>query len=182
MQSDQQDVSSTGRLVPPPRKLSVFMAQEFLYEYAQGRLSGERKRSVETALNENEVLRKDLETIQLAQNYLEKLSKTTVTPAHMGELKNVRPTVANVIEQLRWKKWPQWLRWTTEALTMSVAVAIIAIALPWDQLKIQFFSADTKSAISQSDPEIIDSSHERFLQITNDKLNQANEQKTQTKN
>ncbi len=119
---------------PKPRKLSRFMCQELLFEFATNRLDKARADAVAEFLKTDKGLQLELESIKESIQYCQKLSHTQVSPEFLKSLVEAQPKWKILAEKLAWKNWPEFLRWTTEAMAISVLVAVLAVNIPWSQL------------------------------------------------
>ncbi|MCB0351402.1 MAG: hypothetical protein KDD38_09480 [Bdellovibrionales bacterium] len=134
------------RLVRNERKLSLFMSQELLFEYEQGRLDADRKKAIEKELQANSDLKLELKAMRAAKDYTNHLSRTKISEAHIEELKKYRPLPELLLARIKWRNWPDLLRWSFEAFVVSVIVAVVATVLPWG--KFQFKSSDSKTEVT----------------------------------
>ncbi len=110
------------------------MAQEMLTDYAYGRLDQDRKMALDDFMQTNPEIRHELKLILEADKYCAHLAKTEISKKFLNELQQVRSFGETTFVRLRWKNWPEMAKWTVEALLISVAVAIAAIMVPWDQI------------------------------------------------
>lgn len=128
--------SEHERLPRRPRIISRFICQELLFDYYCDRLDEERKSAVQTYIKSHPEIQDEIEQIKTATDYCQKLSLTRVTPNYLSQLKEAKTLPQKVRQNLNWRKWPESLRWTFEALTVSVLIAVIAIATPWQKLEV----------------------------------------------
>jgi hypothetical protein len=133
------------RLDRNERKISFFMAKELLYDFIEGRLDADRARAVEKYLEANPAVKNDIEIMRQAEAYVKKLSQTKISEVHLDELNSIRPYSEVVLRKMQWQNWPDLLRWATEAMAISIVVAIIALFVPWRDLNIRF--PDRKSDV-----------------------------------
>lgn len=126
------------RLPRSPRKLSHFIAQELLYDYMHGYLDEDRKKALESYLREHPELQYEYRSMVEAERYAKHLAETRLSSLHIEELNQIRPATELVISKLRWKNWPDLMKWASEALVVSVVVAVTAMMVPWEKIDIKF--------------------------------------------
>lgn len=126
------------------RKLTPFLCQEMLFEYALDRLDNNRKQAVEDFLKSDQECREILAGIQSAISYSAGLRKTQVRADLLTHLRDAENAVSLGRKYASWKEWPDTLRWSIAALLISVVVAGFVAIVPWHQLP----SLTTKSPSS----------------------------------
>lgn len=132
------DESNLERMPRPARKLSNFIAQELLYDYMRGALSADRQTAMKESLQSSPDLQYELRSMSDAEKYAQELSKTKISPIYLEELSQIRPGTEVFLDKLRWKNWPDFMRWATEALLISIVVAVAAMFVPWASFNFEF--------------------------------------------
>jgi hypothetical protein len=146
---DLQPHNENTRLPRRPRQISHFLAQEMLYDYMQGRLEPDRKAAIENYLTEHSDLREELDSMRHAEEYAANLGKTRIAPKSLEQLREVRPVKELLINRLRWDNWPDFARWSTEALGVSVVVAVIALIVPWQKLDLSWLRREAQVTLAK---------------------------------
>lgn len=116
------------------RKISKFIAQGLLFDYVEGKLDPERKKSVEEAIKDsaplqNEVLRlreglKNTESLAMASVSTELLRKVTISSSYFYSLR----------ENLNIDKWSPALKLGIEGSVIALGIAVMAIIIPWNSI------------------------------------------------
>jgi hypothetical protein len=114
-----------------PRAPSRFFAQEFLLEYKEGRLSGERKNLVEAVLKTDQTLKEEITKLNAAEDYCKKIGSAVLAQEFKIYLHTEKLPYEKRVDMLRLRNWPDALRWATEAFLLSCMVAIAAVTIPW---------------------------------------------------
>ena len=137
------DASSDASLnsdaaVPAPRKfkrkLTTFLAQEMLYEFAVQKLDSERSAAVEDFVAGDRECQAILESIHGSLGFAEKLAQTELKSdviAHLRESENV---ISLGRRYSHWHTWPDSMRWSIVALSVSVIVASAVAMVPWQKI------------------------------------------------
>jgi hypothetical protein len=116
------------------RKLTPFLCQEMLYDYAIDRLDPERKRAVEEFLKTDKGCQETLDGIYKAIRYGESLAHVEPNPEileHISESENIASLGRRYSS---WKEWPDVMRWAIVCLLLVVSVAGVVSAVPWKRL------------------------------------------------
>lgn len=151
---DLRTHSVNERLPRRPRQISHFLAQEMLYDYMQGRLEPDRKNAIENYLAEHPDLRDELENMRRAEQYTAHLGKTRIAPKSLEQLRAVRPLRELIINRLRWENWPDFARWSTEAMGISVVVAVLALIVPWQNLDLSWLRRESQVTLAKIEDKI----------------------------
>ncbi len=117
------------------RELSEFMTQELLYDYVNGLLDHERKKSVEEALEKSDDIKADLQTIERGIEYLDNLSKIDVSTILAQEVSQRITYFGQIKIMMSYENWPPFVKWTLEAVLVISFVIIVSLLAPWGQFK-----------------------------------------------
>lgn len=116
------------------RELSEFMTQELLYDFATDRLDSERRYSVKEILSRSEEIKSDLDTIQTGIQYLESLSKVSVSARLIEEVAQKETYWGQIQKLMKFETWPPFLKWTFEAAIVISVVVTVSLFAPWTQI------------------------------------------------
>jgi hypothetical protein len=116
------------------RKLTPFLCQEMLYEYAIDRLDPERRQAVEEFLATDKECRDILEGIRAALEFSGRLSTIRVSATVSENLKDSENLVSLGRRYSSWKEWPESLRWSVMAIAISSVVAGTVALIPWQMI------------------------------------------------
>jgi hypothetical protein len=116
------------------RKLTPFLCQEMLYDYAIDRLDPERKQAVEDFLATDKECRDLLEGIRAAIEYTGRLSATQASEAVCEHLRESENVISLGKRYSSWKEWPESLRWSVMAIGISSVVAATVALIPWQMI------------------------------------------------
>lgn len=116
------------------RKLTPFLAQELLYDYAIDALDPERKTAVEDFLKENPETKQTLETIHKGFWYAEQLSKFEVNRVMVERLEESENIVSISQKVSSYKDYPDWLKWSLVTLLACGCIAIVVTMIPWSKI------------------------------------------------
>lgn len=133
MAHDHRGLSSMKPL-RPKRKLTPFLCQELLYEYAVGTLDPLRQADVDEYLPTDRASQDALGEIRRGLEYSDRLASTELSPelsAKLSQAENFRTLARRSFE---WDQWPETLRWSVSALALSAFVAGVVTVVPWNQL------------------------------------------------
>lgn len=125
------------------RKLTPFLCQEMLYDFALNRLDADRTAAVEDFLKDDSECRTILEGVRLALEHTGRLALVDVDTELFASLKDSENAVSLGRRYASWKEWPETLRWSVAALAISVIVASSVAVIPWHRLP-SFRSGDAK--------------------------------------
>jgi hypothetical protein len=117
------------------RDLSDFMTQELLYDYVNGLLDDERKKSVEEVLIKSEEVKAELHTIKKGLQYLESISETKVSTVVIEQVLQRITYFGQIQKMMSYENWPPFVKWTLEAVLVISIVITISLVAPWGQLK-----------------------------------------------
>ncbi len=116
------------------RKLTRFLCQELLLDYILGNLDQGRKKAVEEFLPTCKDTQKEYEMLKRGYDYALSLHDLQIQKSLVDELFAIQSPTEHLQQKLSWKNWPETLRWISEALLISVAVAVFAVLIPWPKL------------------------------------------------
>lgn len=159
-----------------PRKLSRFLCREMLYDYITDELDEVRKASVQDYLKEDDVVRKELEQLNGALDYTNRLSSVAISELLIQRIQEERPTYIKWAERVSWRHWPNFARWGSEALLVSVIAALIAIAIPWERLGEMIPEGDHEVMLAEIRKEDKDSAAKEKAAAAEKIENQINDQ------
>jgi anti-sigma factor RsiW len=116
------------------RKLTPFLCQERLYEYATGTLNPQRRADMDEFLATDKTSQEALQAMRRGLDYADKLSSARLSPElveKLGDSENIRSLIRRYMD---WDEWPETFRWSITALTISVMVAGMVTIVPWKKL------------------------------------------------
>ena len=116
------------------RKLTPFLCQEMLYEFATDQLDTERQLAVEEFLEKDRECQELLAGIRAALAYTQGLAQTELSPDVFEQLKTTESAVSLGRKYSNWREWPETLRWSLTAITLSAVVAIAVAVTPWQKV------------------------------------------------
>lgn len=126
-----KDNSPKARL---KRKLTPFLAQEMLYDYATGSLDADREGAIKEYLETDRESQNALEQIKQALEYVDQLAKTEIEAETLVHLKDAESALSLGKKYSSWTAWPETLRWSITAITISFTVAFAVLLVPWNEL------------------------------------------------
>ena len=115
------------------RKLTPFLAQEMLYDYATGQLDADRSKAVEEFLEKDAESRAILASIRAALVYTDSLSKSQIDGEILHHLKDAESPVSLGRRYSKWEEWPEPMRWSLTAIAISCMVAASVALVPWSK-------------------------------------------------
>ena len=118
------------------RKLTPFLCQEMLYDFATDRLDNERKIAVQEFLKTDKECQAILEGINKAILFTEVLSKTEPSNEIQSHLKESENIASLGRKYSSWREWPDVMRWAIVCLLLVVCTAAIVSAVPWKKLSV----------------------------------------------
>lgn len=128
------------------RKLTPFLCQELLYDYAVDALDADRKAAVEDHLKENAESRRILETIHRGFEYSQKLSEFEISDELVGRL-NESENIVSISKKISsYRDYPDWVKWSLATILASLCIAMIAVVVPWSMI-IKRSSTDSKTVV-----------------------------------
>jgi hypothetical protein len=125
--------SGSGRF---KRKLTPFLCQEMLYDYAINRLDADRRSAVDEFLKGDEECRQILEAIKQGLSYGDLLAGTKLNPEIEEQLKESENVISLGRKYSSWKEWPEVVRWSITALVISSSVAVLIALVPWSRISL----------------------------------------------
>lgn len=131
---------------PKKRKLTAFLCQELLYDYAIDALDSDRKAAVEEFLKEDPETRMMLETIHRGSAYAEQLSNFEISDGLLKRLEDSENIVSLSKKVSSYNDYPDWVKWSLATILASACIAMIAIIVPWSKL-IQRSQTDSKTVV-----------------------------------
>jgi hypothetical protein len=129
------------------RKLTPFLCQELLYDYAIDALDPERKVAVEELLQTNSELKKSLETIHRGFWYSDQLSKLEPTDSLVGRLEQSENIVSITRKVTDYTTWPDWVKWSLVSILASACFALVVIVIPWSKFNFKRAQIDDKTVV-----------------------------------
>lgn len=138
-----------SRLPRPSRKMSLFIAEGFLYDFIDEKLDRDRKQAIDGLLEGNQELCTELQKMRKAQIYLSQLSQTRISEKHLTELREVKRMSEIAINKTRLSSWPEPLRWAFEAMLVSLAVAVLALLFPWAEMGTKFSGLSSQLVLNE---------------------------------
>jgi len=113
------------------RKLTPFLCQEMLYDYAVGRLDSERKQAVEEFLAGDKDSARLLEGIRGGLEYSDRLAATEVKAEVLAHLSEAESAISLGRRYSYWREWPDSVRWSITAVFVSILLAGLVAVIPW---------------------------------------------------
>lgn len=121
---------------PKKRDLSKFLAEELLFDYITSHLDSEREMAVKNAIEKDAELKDEEEGMRKALEYLEGLSKTTVSEPLIEKVTKDPSWFLVLKSSLHWGEWPDPVKWFIEAVLVSSLVAVVAVLIPWNDISL----------------------------------------------
>lgn len=119
------------------RKLTPFLCQEMLYDFAIDQLDSERKQAIEEFLEKDRECQDLLEAIRRGLQYSDQLSATSIKPEILAQLRESENAISLGRRYSKWASWPETIRWSVTALSVSAVVAAIVALVPWQRMAFQ---------------------------------------------
>ena len=118
------------------RKLTPFLCQEMLYDYATDRLDNERKMAVQEFLKTDKECQAILDGITKAITFTELLAKTEPSAEIQSHLKESENIASLGRKYSSWREWPDVMRWAIVCFLLVICTAAIVSAVPWKKLSV----------------------------------------------
>lgn len=116
------------------RKLTPFLCQEMLYDFAMDRLDGERKAAIEEYLKTDKECQETLDGIYNAIRYGESLAHVEPNSEILEHLRESENVASLGRRYSSWKEWPDVMRWAVVCFLLVISVAGVVSAVPWKRL------------------------------------------------
>lgn len=116
------------------RRLTPFLCQEMLFEYATDRLDPERRAAVDECLKNSTESHEILKGLTKAIAYTEGLSEILPSNEFIEQLRESENALSLSRRYSSWKEWPDVLRWATVCILLVVCIAGVVSAIPWKRL------------------------------------------------
>lgn len=116
------------------RKLTPFLCQELLYDYAIDSLDPDRKAAVKEHLEENAESRRTLQTIHKGFDYAARLSEFEISESLTSRLQESENIVSISKKVSNYSDYPDWVKWSLASILASLCIAMIAVVIPWKTL------------------------------------------------
>ena len=130
--------------LPRHRRLTRFLCQEMLYEFADDRLDERRRVDVETFLADDRDSQRELENLRKGLRYAASLSRLELTPGLSEALKAFEP---------RWKvRLQAWTLWSSKRGWQVLPYAVIALALSLVTLSYRSWDHPAEQTLAEQTP------------------------------
>ncbi len=139
--------ASTSKPLRLKRKLTPFLCQELLYEYAVGALDPQRTADIDEYLPSDRASQDALETIRRGLDYSERLAASEISPELMARLTGSENVGSITRRYADWYEWPKTVRWSFAALALSLLISGVAAVVPWGKLPSFFKKADSNTVV-----------------------------------
>lgn len=116
------------------QRLTPFLCQEMLYEYATDQLDPERRAAVDECLRNSSESREILKGINQALAYAEELGKVEPSSEMLEQLRESENALSLGRRYSSWKEWPDVLRWATVCILLVICIAGTVSVIPWKRL------------------------------------------------
>ncbi|MEY4617489.1 MAG: hypothetical protein RJB66_2449 [Pseudomonadota bacterium] len=126
---------------PKKRELSPFLAQQMLYDYSVKNVDPLRERAVANALQGNPELGKSLDDILYGLSYCHHLSKTTLTPELLDQLKRPLHWKSRLLQLINLRTWNKNALWMLEAVFIGSLMLVASLTLPWESYITKFMKS-----------------------------------------
>jgi len=133
--SGKNDVEKPTPRKRSRRKLTPFICQEMLYDYAMGRLDDDRKTAVDEYLEVDAECRNILEGIRKGIDYSEALGQIEIAPDVFAHLRAAENVISLGRRYSSWKAWDEKVRWSINAVVIILVTAGICSVIPWNHIK-----------------------------------------------
>lgn len=117
------------------RKLTTFLCQEMLFDYATDRLDFERRIAIEEFLDKDKECQQILEGIRWGLEYTERLATTALKPEIIAQLRESENAFSIGRRYSVWSAWPETFRWSVTAIAISAIVAVVVALVPWTRFR-----------------------------------------------
>jgi hypothetical protein len=116
------------------RKLSEFLAKGLALDYVLGALDPDRKASFELALKEFPSLQEEIKRIKSGLEMAKRLQQIELKPQLATELGNQVSYFESLKAVFNIEKMPPALRLSIEGIFIALAVATLAVVIPWNSV------------------------------------------------
>ena len=116
------------------KKITPFLAQEMLYDFATDRLDPDRKDAIEEFLKNDKECRNLLDAIHRGGEYAEKLSGTKLKSDLVHQLMDAENVLSLGKRYSSPMQWPDSIRWSLMAIVISSLVAATVALVPWNKM------------------------------------------------
>lgn len=115
----------------PKRKLTSFLAQEMLYDYATNELDEGHRAAVDEFLKVDNECQRILGQIQSGLEYSAHLRDVELNAQVVAQLRDAENVVSLGRKYATWSSWPETVRWSVIAVCVSSIVASSFVIVPW---------------------------------------------------
>lgn len=116
------------------RKLTPFLCEELLYEYATNTIDPQRRADIEKFLPTDKKCQEALEAIRRGLEYSNRLATSEISPELMARLSEAENLLSLARKYCDWYEWPEMLRWSTTAIAVSLIISGLVTIVPWSKL------------------------------------------------
>ncbi len=136
----KDDVRSEKKAAPRPlgsvrKRLTPFICQELLYDFALGTLDADRTSAVEEFLKNDADCRSSLEFIRAGLAYGQQLNTLVLRPDVLYKLRAAESVVTIGKKYASWRGWPSELKWSIGLIAISLVMAGLISLVPWSKLE-----------------------------------------------
>lgn len=132
------------------RQVTPFTGNELLYDYILDVLDDERKKAVETYLENSPEAQADFQKIQTGLQYAEKISAISVTPELQRKLSTPSSYFSVLFQKSRFDHWPVGLKWGLEALIVVFVIVTFLSLAPWERvLNLRFATSSNDVVLTE---------------------------------
>lgn len=116
------------------RELSLFAADELLYDYHRETLDPERMRGVREQLNKHVHLKRELARMQSADLYLALLGQARPPADTVEKIDEPDTYLSVLLKKTNYERWPLTIRWGIEAAIVLSVFLVVLIVTPWGRV------------------------------------------------
>ena len=116
------------------RDISEFMARGLLFEYLNDELDDERKKGVEDFIKNHPELNEEIRKIKLGKSVTDQLQLVTVSNELQEKLLLTTNYRESLVRNFNTENFPPALKMAIEGLFIALAVATLAIVIPWNSI------------------------------------------------
>jgi hypothetical protein len=129
------------------RQLSEFLARELLFDYATHQLDIDREEAVRIAINQNQLLAKELDDILYGLTYCKHLSQTQVKPTFIQKMKQPFSLWRTIEKAINVRTWNPGVQWMGEAIVITISLLLISFFAPWESLVFNFIAQNNEKVL-----------------------------------
>lgn len=115
------------------REVSVFTADELLYDHFCGKLDAERDEAVRRAIQKSGKLKEELASLSRAVQYAQSLGEMNLPPGMLEKIDEPDTYLSVLLKKTNFERWPLTVRWGIEASIVLCAFMVVVVVFPWQK-------------------------------------------------